>query len=133
MGRMHRAVLLLCAATLLGCSAWATTAVNIAKTTITVDGKRYNRLGFTGDGPAWFKQDGVSGLRFNASDGFDVTYVNQLSEDTVIHQHGLTPPHALDGVPYISTKPLKPNSTLHSKFPLQSATHERSNVGSYFY
>jgi len=126
----------LSAATLLlaVCSAspLATTKVSIVKKTVSVLGKDYNRFGLRGDGPAWFTQDGVSGLRFNANDGFDVTYINELDEDTVIHQHGLTPPHALDGVPFMSTKPLLPNGTLHSKFPLQSPTHERSNVGTYF-
>ena len=132
---MHASRFLSAAAVLIACafcSGSRTTKVSIVNKTLTVDGKDYKRFSLTGEGPAWFTQDGVSGLRFHANDGFDVTYVNQLAEDTVIHQHGLTPPHALDGVPFISTKPLAPGESLHSKFPLQSPTHQRNNVGSYF-
>merc|ERR1719160_1112263 len=106
-----------------------TTTVSIVYKTVTVDGQTYHRYGLEGEGPAWFQQDGVSGLRFDAASGeFDVTYVNRLADPSVIHQHGLTPPHHLDGVPFISTNPLAPNQTLHSQFPLQSASHQRSNV-----
>merc|ERR1712178_355005 len=132
MGAALRAMMLLCLPLLLTLCTAAPTTVNIVDTTVTVNGTVYKRFGFSGKGPNWFTQNRISGLRFDASKGedFDVIYVNQINEDTVVHQHGLTPPHYLDGVPYMSTKPLAPNQTLHSKFALEN--NERSNVGTYF-
>jgi len=123
---------LLCLPLLLSVCLAAPTVVNIVDSTVTVNGTVYKRFGLSGKGPKWFTQNGISGLRFDTTNGddFDVMYVNQINEDTVIHQHGLTPPFHLDGVPYMSTKPLAPNETLHSKFSLENK--ERSNVGTYF-
>ena len=40
----------------------------------------------------------VAGLRFTVGSDFAVQYINELPEPTLIHTHGLTPPHGLDGV-----------------------------------
>ena len=40
----------------------------------------------------------VAGLRFTVGSDFAVQYINELPEPTLIHAHGLTPPHGLDGV-----------------------------------
>ena len=60
-----------------------------------------------------YVDDGVvafdnAGLRFVVGEEFKVEYINELPEPTLIHAHGLTPPHGLDGVPFVDAPPIEP-------------------------
>ena len=58
---------------------------------------------------------------------FNVMYQNTLDgEDSIIHAHGLTPPNALDGVPFLSTLPMKPNR--EALYQYQLADHNQVNT-----
>ncbi|SRX54839.1 multicopper oxidase domain-containing protein [Aequorivita sp. CIP111184] len=56
---------------------------------------------------------------------YAVIYVkNEMSVETSVHWHGLLLPNFYDGVPYLSTPPIKPGTTFKYEFPLkQSGTY----------
>ncbi len=64
-------------------------------------------------------------LYFREGDHVRVTVVNQLDDDDAsIHWHGLLLPNAMDGVPYLTTKRLKPHAEHIFEFDLrQSGTY----------
>jgi len=56
---------------------------------------------------------------------YAVIYVkNEMSEETSVHWHGIILPNFYDGVPYLTTPPIRPGETLKYEFPLkQSGTY----------
>eukprot|EP00736_Rhodelphis_marinus_P008274 Rmarinus@m.8861 len=69
----------------------------------------YERLGIRGEGPQYREVSGIGSVWLSKDDSeFRVNYVNNLDEVTTIHQHGLTPPTNLDGVPFLSQLPIYP-------------------------
>jgi len=56
---------------------------------------------------------------------YAVIYVkNEMKKETSIHWHGLILPNFYDGVPYLTTPPIKPGQTLKYEFPIkQSGTY----------
>lgn len=72
--------------------------------------------------------DGIPGptLRF-IEGGYAVIYVkNEMDEETSVHWHGILLPNFFDGVPYLTTPPIKPGETQKYEFPLKQA-------GTYWY
>lgn len=72
--------------------------------------------------------DGIPGptLRFKEG-GYAVIYVkNEMDEETSVHWHGILLPNFFDGVPYLTTPPIKPGETQKYEFPLKQA-------GTYWY
>ncbi|NLT72102.1 MAG: multicopper oxidase domain-containing protein [Verrucomicrobiaceae bacterium] len=66
-------------------------------------------------------------LRFRVGDVAVVRVHNRLErEDTSIHWHGLLLPNEQDGVPYVTTPPIRPGTTHRFEFPLKHA-------GTYWY
>ena len=63
-------------------------------------------------------------LRFTEG-GYAVIYVkNNMNVETSIHWHGLLLPNFFDGVPYLTTPPIKPGEVQKYEFPLkQSGTY----------
>lgn len=63
-------------------------------------------------------------LRFEEG-GYAVIYVkNEMDVETSVHWHGLLLPNFYDGVPYLTTPPIKPGETQKYEFPLiQSGTY----------
>jgi FtsP/CotA-like multicopper oxidase with cupredoxin domain len=59
--------------------------------------------------------------RFRLGQNFAVTLENQLSEPTLVHWHGLTPPAAQDGTPDLSQPPLAAGASQAYNFPLTRA------------
>ena len=63
-------------------------------------------------------------LHFTEGDTAEIYVHNELTVETSIHWHGLILPNEQDGVPYLTTTPVKPNTTHLYKFPLvQSGTY----------
>lgn len=56
---------------------------------------------------------------------YAVIYVkNEMSVETSVHWHGMLLPNFYDGVPYLTTPPIKPGTTFKYEFPLkQSGTY----------
>lgn len=91
--------------------------LTIRKETVNRAGK--NVTGMTVNG-------GIPGptIRF-VEGGKAVIYVkNELDVETSVHWHGLLVPNFYDGVPYLTTPPIKPGQTQKYTFPLkQSGTY----------
>ena len=53
-----------------------------------------------------------------------VTFVNKLDKDSSVHWHGILLPNNQDGVPFLTTPTIKPNTTFTYEFPvIQSGTY----------
>lgn len=62
--------------------------------------------------------DGTLGLTATAGSAFRVDLVNRLTENTLVHWHGLTPPADQDGVPVLSRPELTPGNSYAYDFLL---------------
>ena len=66
-------------------------------------------------------------LKFRVGDTARISVHNNLQkEDTSVHWHGLLVPNSQDGVPYLTTPPIKAGSSLVYEFPLK-------HPGTYWY
>jgi FtsP/CotA-like multicopper oxidase with cupredoxin domain len=85
--------------------------------TIEVNGRAARAFGIAG-------QDGRFGLSLDAGTDFDILLHNRLSENTLVHWHGLAPPWPLDGVPDMPAPLLAPDERRAYRFPVGSGgTH----------
>ena len=67
---------------------------------------------------------GGRGLELDQAAGFHVEVINHLQVPTGIHWHGLLLPDRMDGVPFVSQKPIAPGASDSYDFPLkQSGTY----------
>lgn len=67
---------------------------------------------------------GRTGLEFSENDNFQISLVNELSETTLVHWHGLKPPYEQDGVPDMPRPMLKLNEAREYDFPVgKPGTH----------
>lgn len=89
----------------------------------------YKTVNYTGvDVEAMTINDGIPGPTIEATEGDWVTIEvhNKMDVSTSIHWHGILFPnhHNQDGVPYLTTKPIKAHSTHTFRYPLlQSGTY----------
>ncbi|MFQ5567339.1 MAG: multicopper oxidase domain-containing protein, partial [Paracoccaceae bacterium] len=62
------------------------------------------------DTPVWCYNNIVPGpeIRVRQGDRVRIVAENGLAEDTTIHWHGIRTPNAMDGVPYLTQKPIAP-------------------------
>jgi len=65
-------------------------------------------------------------LKAQVGDILKVSVKNNLPVETSIHWHGVLVPNIMDGVPYITTPPIKPGETFFYEFPIKHA-------GTYWY
>jgi len=100
--------------------AWAQTAAPASQTatmlravkrTLDVNGKSASVYGLVRD-------NGARGLTLEPGQSFDVALTNELSDPTLIHWHGLTPPWPLDGMPDTPAPLMKPGETRGYQFPV---------------
>ncbi|PLX06277.1 MAG: copper oxidase [Marinilabiliales bacterium] len=63
-------------------------------------------------------------LEFNEGDLAIINVTNRMKVETSIHWHGIILPNFYDGVPYLTTPPIKPNETFQYRIPInQSGTY----------
>nr|WP_298684877.1 multicopper oxidase family protein [uncultured Dongia sp.] len=60
--------------------------------------------------------DGPLVIRMQQSEWLQATLTNQLKEHTTIHWHGIRLPAAMDGVPYLTQKPVLPGESFTYQF-----------------
>ena len=73
---------------------------------------------------------GAPGLVMSDAEEFLVELTNALSEPTLIHWHGQTPPSDQDGTPMLSQPPIQAGSMFNYEFPARAGTHwMHSHVG----
>ncbi len=87
----------------------------------------YTEVNFTGNPVmAMTLNGGIPGptLEFTEGDTLRVTFNNHMETESSIHWHGLLLPNDQDGVPYLTTPPIKPGTSFTYEFPLiQSGTY----------
>jgi FtsP/CotA-like multicopper oxidase with cupredoxin domain len=86
--------------------------LTIATRTLDINGKAATVYGLTGS-------DGKPGLMLRPGEDFKVALKNRLTEDTIVHWHGLTPPWEQDGVVDNPLPMLKAGETRAYDFPVQ--------------
>lgn len=63
-------------------------------------------------------------LKFVEGDYAVIYVTNEMEMETSVHWHGILLPNFFDGVPYLTTPPIRPGKTLKYEFPLkQSGTY----------
>lgn len=87
--------------------------LRVATRTIEVNGRAAEVFGLT-------DASGKSGLAFGPGEAFRVDLENALSEPTIVHWHGLTPPVEQDGVADNPLPMLKPAETRSYDFPIHA-------------
>ena len=91
---------------------------------LTID---YETLNYTGkDVRAMTINGGIPGpnLEFTEGEFAIINVTNKMDVETSVHWHGMILPNFYDGVPYLSTPPIRPGETLQYKFALkQSGTY----------
>ena len=60
-------------------------------------------------------------LRIKLGETLRVRFTNHLPQETTIHWHGVRLPNAMDGVPYITQKPVQPGETFVYEFTPKDA------------
>lgn len=60
-------------------------------------------------------------LRFRQGDTARIVVTNQLADPTTVHWHGLRVPNAMDGVPDVTQRPIRPGEEFVYEFPLPDA------------
>ena len=65
-------------------------------------------------------------IRVRQGERLRVAVGNDLAEETTVHWHGLRVPHAMDGVPHLTQKPIAPGETFVYEF-------DAPDAGTYWY
>src|SRR5689334_20383969 len=79
-------------------------------------------VNLTGDGypdtAVWAYEGTVPGpeLRVRQGQPVRITVLNKLDEDTTVHWHGIRLPNAMDGVPGLTQKPIRPGESFIYEF-----------------
>ena len=89
----------------------ASTLLRLERRSIEVNGKPASVFGIQ-------QPDGTFGIKTQVDKRFRVRVENRISEPSLIHWHGLTPPWQQDGVPGISGPPIPPGGNADFDFPL---------------
>lgn len=101
-------------------AAQAASEIRAHARTIEVSGKAATVFGLECD----------DGFIFDAQQDVRFTLANRLSEPTLIHWHGQTPPSPQDGVPMLSQRPIEPGESYGYDFRPRPGTHwMHSHVG----
>ena len=89
----------------------------VTDTVVNYTGKKAAAVAINGSIPA-------PELHFTEGDTAEIHVHNLMHMETSIHWHGLILPNDQDGVPYLTTKPIKGHSTFVYKFPIvQNGTY----------
>jgi FtsP/CotA-like multicopper oxidase with cupredoxin domain len=112
----RRHLLAATAASLMPVSRAAAAEKKLTVTTRTLDVK--------GKAATVFAIEGWNSLELAYGARFSVAVENKLTEPTMLHWHGLTPPVQMDGVPMLSGPPINPGETgRYSFLNLRTGTH----------
>jgi len=88
------------------------TVLRLERRSIEVNGKPASVFGIR-------QPNGTFGVRTEVGKRFRVRVENGISEPSLIHWHGLTPPWQQDGVPGVSGPPIPPGGSADYDFPLR--------------
>ncbi len=83
----------------------------VTDTIVNYTGRKRHAIAINGSIPA-------PTLYFTEGDTAEIYVHNNLKEETSIHWHGVILPNQYDGVPYLTTQPIRPGQTHLFKFPI---------------
>src|SRR5262245_3940524 len=73
--------------------------------------------GAVGPSDLWLYNDGFPLiLRARRGEAFKARFTNRLAEHSTIHWHGVRVPYRMDGVPYFTQEPVKPDESFLYEF-----------------
>ena len=105
---------------------------NVVRYDLTIDVKTVNYSGKEVKGLAINGQIPAPTLTFTEGDIAEIHVFNNLNEESSLHWHGILLPNEEDGVPYLTTTPIKAKSSHVFRFPIkQNGTywyHSHSNM-----
>ena len=116
---MKKRLVILLSITISGLSAQTITAYNLDISEITVSpaGKEVKGMAVNGSIPGPV-------LTFTEGDSAVIHVTNHMDVETSVHWHGILLPNFQDGVPYLTTPPIRPGETFTYRFRLkQSGTY----------
>lgn len=91
--------------------------LHIKDTLVNFTGKTKPGIAINGQFPA-------PTLEFTEGDIAEIHVYNHMHHETSLHWHGLILPNEMDGVPYLTTAPIKPHSEAVYRFPIvQNGTY----------
>ena len=97
---------------------------NIKEYNLTIEENELTLAGVTANGMTINGSVPGSTLEFYEGDLAIINVTNKMDEETSVHWHGLILPNFYDGVPYLTTPPIKPNTTFQYRIPInQSGTY----------
>ncbi|WP_034043578.1 multicopper oxidase domain-containing protein [Wocania ichthyoenteri] len=97
---------------------------NIKEYNLTIEENELTLAGVTANGMTINGSVPGPTLEFNEGDLAIINVTNKMDEETSVHWHGLILPNFYDGVPYLTTPPIKPNTTFQYRIPInQSGTY----------
>ncbi len=89
----------------------------VSDTTVNYSGTPKEAIAINGTIPA-------PTLYFTEGDTADIYIHNNLDKETSVHWHGIILPNSQDGVPYLTTPPIKAHTVYHYHFPIvQNGTY----------
>ncbi|HRH45121.1 MAG TPA: multicopper oxidase domain-containing protein [Pyrinomonadaceae bacterium] len=107
-------------------------AQNVVRYDLKIDEKTVNYSGKTVKALAINGQTPAPTLEFTEGDIAEIHVFNNLNEESSLHWHGILLPNEQDGVPYLTTTPIKPKTEHVFRFPIkQNGTywyHSHSNM-----
>ena len=106
--------------------------LSIADTVVTYSGKKRKAIAING-------QISAPTLYFTEGDTAEIIVHSMLHHESSIHWHGLIVPNEMDGVPYLTTAPIRPHQTYIYRFAIKqngtywyhSHTMLQSQIGMY--
>ncbi|WP_010136796.1 multicopper oxidase domain-containing protein [Ochrovirga pacifica] len=97
---------------------------NIKEYNLTIEKNEMTLAGVTSKGMTINGSIPGPTLEFNEGDLAIINVTNKMDEETSVHWHGLILPNFYDGVPYLTTPPIKPGTTFQYRIPInQSGTY----------
>lgn len=107
-------------------------AQRVVRYDLTIDHKMVHYSGKMKHAIAINNQIPAPTLEFTEGDIAEIYVKNNLDEESSLHWHGILLPNEQDGVPYLTTTPIKPKGTHFFTFPIrQNGTywyHSHSNL-----
>ncbi|MGI9528006.1 MAG: multicopper oxidase domain-containing protein, partial [Weeksellaceae bacterium] len=93
---------------------------------LTIEQNEITLAGVTADGMTVNGGIPAPTLEFTIGDLAIINVTNQMDVETSVHWHGIILPNFQDGVPYLTTPPIKPNTTFQYRIPI-------NQTGTYWY
>lgn len=94
------------------------TKAKLVEYDLTIDYLNVNFTGKTKKAMSINGQIPAPTISATVGDTLRVTFHNHMNTDTSIHWHGILLPNDQDGVPYLTTPPIKANSSFTYEYPI---------------